>query len=98
MFAQAKWVRVIKGRVLDIVVGLRKQSKTFGKLFSIELKGTNNKQLFVPRGFLHVFLVLENDTIVSYKCDNYYHPDVKHGVIFNDKNLNIDWKLGEDEI
>jgi dTDP-4-dehydrorhamnose 3,5-epimerase len=97
-FAQAKLVRVIKGSVLDVVVDVRKESKTFGKVFSIELKGTNNKQLFVPRGFLHGFSVLENDTIVSYKCDNYYHPDAEDGVIFNDKNLNIDWKLGEDEI
>jgi dTDP-4-dehydrorhamnose 3,5-epimerase len=97
-FAQAKLVRVIKGRVLDVVVDVRKESKTFGKVFSIELSGTNSKQLFVPRGFLHGFSVLEDDTIVAYKCDNYYKPEAEDGVIFNDKDLNIDWNLKEEEI
>ncbi len=97
-YSQAKLVRVIKGKVLDVVVDVRKESKTFGEVFSIELSGDNNKQLFVPRGFLHGFSVLEEDTIVSYKCDNYYHPDSEVGVIYNDKNLGIDWKLHEKEI
>ena len=97
-FAQAKLVRVIKGKVLDVAVDVRKNSSTFGKHFSIELSGENNKQLFVPRGFLHGFIALKDNTIFSYKCDNYYHLEAEDGVIFNDKDLNIDWMLGESEI
>ena len=70
----------------------------FGKVFSVELSGDNNKQLFVPRGFLHGFSVLEDDTIVSYKCDNYYYPEAEDGVMFNDLDLNIDWKLPIDKL
>lgn len=97
-FAQAKLVRVIKGKVLDVAVDVRKDSPTYGKHFSIELSEENNKQLFVPRGFLHGFANLEDDTIFSYKCDNYYNPDAEDGVIYNDVSLNIDWKLDKDEI
>ena len=97
-FAQAKLVRVIKGKVLDVAVDVRKDSPTYGKHFSIELSEENNKQLFVPRGFLHGFATLEDDTIFSYKCDNYYNPDAEDGVIYNDVSLNIDWKLDKDEI
>ena len=96
--AQAKLVRVIKGKVLDVVVDLRKNSPTFGKHFSIELSGENNKQLFVPRGFLHGFITLEDHTIFSYKCDNYYKPEAEDGVIYNDKDLNIDWMLKQEDI
>tara|TARA_B110000902_G_C14069927_1_gene498866 strand:+ start:272 stop:817 length:546 start_codon:yes stop_codon:yes gene_type:complete len=97
-FAQAKLVRVIQGEVLDVVVDARKDSKTFGQSFSCILSGENNKQLFIPKGFLHGFSVLEDNTIVSYKCDNYYNKESEGGVIFNDSELNIDWMLGEDEI
>ncbi len=97
-FAQAKLVRVIKGKVLDITVDVRKNSPTFGQHFSIELSGVNNKQLFIPRGFLHGFATLENDTIFSYKCDNYYHKESERGVIYSDPQLNIDWMLKEEEI
>ena len=97
-FAQAKLVRVVKGKILDVVVDARKGSETFGKVFSIELSEDNNKQLFVPRGFLHGFSVLEDDTIVSYKCDNYYHPDAEDGVMFNDVGLNIDWGIPSGKI
>jgi dTDP-4-dehydrorhamnose 3,5-epimerase len=97
-FAQAKLVRVVKGKILDVAVDFREDSPTFGKHFSIELSEENNKQLFVPRGFLHGFSVLENDTIVSYKCDNYYNSESEFGVVYNDENLNIDWKLNPDEI
>ena len=96
--AQTKLVRVIKGKVLDVAVDLRKDSPTFGKHFSIELSGENNKQLFVPRGFAHGFVTLESNTIFSYKCDNYYNKEAEGGVIYNDKDLNIDWKLTENEI
>lgn len=97
-FAQAKLVRVIQGKILDIVVDVRENSSTFGKHFSIELSGENNKQLFVPRGFLHGFSVLENNTIFSYKCDNYYDKASEDGVIYNDKDLGIDWLLEKEEI
>jgi len=97
-FAQAKLVRVIKGKVLDVAVDARKDSPTFGKHFAIELSGENNKQLFVPRGFLHGFATLEDNTIFSYKCDNYYAKGTEFGVMYNDKDLNIDWKLSEEEI
>ena len=96
--AQAKLVRVIKGKVLDVVVDLRKNSPTFGKHFSIELSGENNKQLFVPRGFAHGFSVLQDDTIFGYKCDNYYQKEAEGVILYNDKELNIDWKLEESEI
>jgi len=98
ILSQAKFVRVIKGSVLDIVVDVRKDSSTYGEHFSIELSEDNNKQLFVPRGFLHGFVTLEDHTIFSYKCDNYYQPDAEEGVIFNDKDLGIDWNLKEEEI
>lgn len=97
-FAQAKLVRVVKGKVLDVVVDAREDSETFGEVFSIELSGENNKQLFIPRGCLHGFSVLENDTIVSYKCDNYYEPDAESGVIYSDKDLEIDWRLKDHEV
>ena len=97
-FSQAKLVRVIKGKILDVVVDARKDSETFGKVFSVELSGDNNKQLFIPRGFLHGFSVLEDDTIVSYKCDNYYYPEAEYGVMFNDLDLKIDWKIPSEKI
>jgi dTDP-4-dehydrorhamnose 3,5-epimerase len=97
-FSQAKLVRVIKGKVLDVVVDVRKQSKTFGKHFTIELSGNNNRQLYIPRGFLHGFSVLEEGTIFAYKCDNYYHKLSEDGVVYNDKSLDIDWMLNENEI
>ncbi|MFY0631995.1 MAG: dTDP-4-dehydrorhamnose 3,5-epimerase [Flavobacteriaceae bacterium] len=96
--AQAKLVRVIKGRVLDVAVDLRPNSVTYGKSFSIELSEVNKLQLYVPRGFAHGFSVLENDTIFSYKCDNYYNKESEGGIIFNDSDLNIDWMLEDHEI
>ncbi|WP_034042364.1 dTDP-4-dehydrorhamnose 3,5-epimerase [Wocania ichthyoenteri] len=92
-FSQAKLVRVIKGRVLDVCVDLRKKSLTFGKHFSIILDTIEHKQLFIPKGFAHGFLVLEDHTIFSYKCDNYYNKASEKGIIYNDKELNIDWNF-----
>jgi len=97
-FEQAKLVRVINGSVLDICVDLRKGSKTFGKNFSVILSEENKKQLFIPRGFAHGFVVLEDDTIFSYKCDNYYNKASEGGIIYNDKDLNIDWHLPNSEL
>ncbi|WCO01655.1 dTDP-4-dehydrorhamnose 3,5-epimerase [Psychroserpens ponticola] len=90
-FQQAKLVTVISGSVLDVSVDIRPNSPTFGKHFSIVLNETNKKQLFIPRGFAHGFLVLEDDTIFSYKCDNYYNKSAERGIIYNDHTLNIDW-------
>jgi dTDP-4-dehydrorhamnose 3,5-epimerase len=95
--AQAKLVRVIEGVVLDVVVDLRKDSKTYGEQFSIELSASNKKQLFVPRGFAHGFIVLSDTAIFSYKCDNYYNKASEGGIIYNDKHLNIDWQLPESQ-
>lgn len=96
--SQAKLVRVIKGKVQDVAVDLRPKSETFGHYVSVELSESNKKQLFVPRGFAHGFLVLEDNTIFSYKCDNYYNKDSESGIIFNDVDLNINWNLPEDEL
>jgi len=98
VYAQAKLVRVIKGKVLDIAVDLRENSKTFGQYISVELTEENKKQLFIPKGFAHGFIVLSDTAIFSYKCDNYYNKESEQGIIFNDKDLNIDWQLPEDQI
>ncbi|HEB62692.1 MAG TPA: dTDP-4-dehydrorhamnose 3,5-epimerase [Bacteroidetes bacterium] len=97
-FAQAKLVRVIKGRVLDMAVDIRERSETYGKYFSLELNETNKKQLFIPRGFAHGFVVLSEEAIFTYKCDNYYNKEAEGGIIYNDPHLNIDWKIDPAEI
>ena len=91
--AQAKLVRVLEGAVLDVVVDLRKGSPTFGQHFSIELTASNHKQFFVPAGFAHGFVVLSEMATFFYKVDKYYEPGNEVGIMFNDKDLNIDWKL-----
>ncbi|KJD34097.1 dTDP-4-dehydrorhamnose 3,5-epimerase [Tamlana nanhaiensis] len=96
-FAQAKLVRAVKGMVLDIVVDLRTDSPTYGEHVSVELSEENKKQLFVPRGFAHGFIVLSETALFSYKCDNFYNKASEGGIIYNDKNLNIDWKLNADD-
>lgn len=97
-YAQSKLVRVTQGSVLDVCVDLREQSPTFGKSFSVVLSANNKKQLFVPRGFAHGFLVLENQTVFNYKCDNYYHKPSEAGIIYNDKHININWNFSEEEL
>jgi len=92
-WAQAKLVRVVKGRVLDVAVDIRKESPTYGQHISVELTEDNKKQLFVPRGFAHGFVVLSDTAIFSYKCDNYYNKEAEGGIMYNDTTLNIDWKL-----
>jgi dTDP-4-dehydrorhamnose 3,5-epimerase len=91
--AQAKLVRVIKGKVLDIIVDLRKNSETFGKQYSIVLDDVEHKQLFVPRGFAHGFITLSESSIFAYKCDNFYDAASESGIIYNDKDLALDWQL-----
>lgn len=97
-YAQAKLVSVAKGKVLDVCVDLRNDSETFGKHFSIILDDKNNKQLFMPRGFAHGFLVLEDNTIFTYKCDNYYNKSSEKGILFSDSSLKIDWNFPENLI
>jgi dTDP-4-dehydrorhamnose 3,5-epimerase len=92
-YTQAKLVRVIEGRVLDVAVDIRKSSPTFGQHVSVELTGENKHQLFVPHGFAHGFVVLSDNATFAYKVDNYYAPEYDQGIIFNDKQLAIDWKL-----
>lgn len=95
--AQAKLVRVVSGKVLDIVVDLRKESETFGKSFSVVLDAVENLQLFVPRGFAHGFITLSEKSIFSYKCDTYYHKASESGIIYNDATLALDWHLPKEE-
>lgn len=92
-FAQAKLVRVIRGSVRDVVVDLRESSPTFGKHLTIELSEHNGQALFIPKGFAHGFLALENETVFQYKCDAYYHPEAEGGIIYNDPELQIDWGI-----
>jgi dTDP-4-dehydrorhamnose 3,5-epimerase len=95
--SQAKLVQVIKGKVLDVCVDIRKESPTFGKHFSIILDDIDRKQLFVPRCFAHGFLVLEDNTIFSYKCDNFYNKESESGIIYNDESLAIDWGISDND-
>lgn len=94
-FAQTKLVRVLEGKVLDVVVDLRSDSLTFGQHFSIELSEDNFKQLLIPHGFAHGFSVLSEVAVFAYKCDNYYNKNSERGIIFNDPKLSIDWKINE---
>ena len=95
---QTKLVRVIKGSVLDVAVDIRKGSPTFGQHVAVELTAENKKQLLVPRGFAHGFVVLSKQAIFAYKVDNYYSPECDRGFAFNDKALGIDWKLKPSEL
>jgi dTDP-4-dehydrorhamnose 3,5-epimerase len=96
--AQAKLVRVLEGAVLDIAVDLRKDSPTFGQHYAIELTAENHKQFFVPAGFAHGFVVLSERATFFYKVDKFYQPGNEVGIIYNDKDLNIDWQLPVREI
>jgi dTDP-4-dehydrorhamnose 3,5-epimerase len=91
--AQAKLIRVLTGKILDVVVDIRQGSLSFGKSFSIELSAENKKQLFIPKGFAHGFSVLSEDAVISYKCDQFYNKQSESGIIYNDQALAIDWQI-----
>lgn len=92
-YAQAKLIRVIKGSILDVAVDLRQGSSTFGKHFKHMLSGDNKKQLYIPKGFAHGFLSLEDGTILNYKCSDYYNAESESSIIWNDPDLSIDWGI-----
>ena len=96
-FPQSKLVRVVHGKVLDVVVDIRKGSPSFGKCFSKELSAENRIQLFIPKGFAHGYITLSDFSIFSYKVDNYYNEKSERGILYNDSLLNIDWKLNKEE-
>ncbi len=97
-YSQAKLLRVIKGRVLDVAVDLRYSSPTFGKHIKVELSEDNKRQLFIPRGFAHGFLVLSQEAIFTYKVDNVYAPHAEGCLLYNDKTVGIDWSIADTEI
>lgn len=96
--AQAKLVRVLQGRVLDVAVDIRPDSPTFGKHVAVELSDENKRQLFIPRGFLHGFSVLSETAVFAYKCDNLYAPSAEFGVRFDDPDIGVDWKIPADKV
>lgn len=96
-YTQAKLVRVISGRVLDVAVDIRRQSPTFGQHVSVELSGDDHRQLFIPRGFAHGFAVLSEEAVFAYKCDNVYMPSSEAGIRLDDPSLGIDWQVPRDK-
>ena len=97
-FAQAKLVRVVRGSVLDVGVDLRAGSPTYGRWHAEELTGENHRMMFIPRGFAHGFVVLSEEVVFQYKCDNFYCPSSEGGLAWNDPTLAIDWRLPKDDI
>jgi dTDP-4-dehydrorhamnose 3,5-epimerase len=96
--AQAKLVRVLQGKVLDIAVDIRKNAPTFGQHVAFELSDTSHTQLYIPRGFAHGFLVLSERAVFFYKCDNYYNKQAEGGLMYNDPSLQIDWRMSDEEL
>ncbi len=97
-YAQAKLVRVLEGKVLDVAVDARKGSPTFGQYVSVELSAENQRQLFIPRGFLHGFGVLSETAIFAYKCDNFYHKESEFGIRYDDPKIGVDWQIPAEKI
>ncbi|MDX1630181.1 MAG: dTDP-4-dehydrorhamnose 3,5-epimerase, partial [Fulvivirga sp.] len=96
--SQAKLIRALSGSILDVAVDIRKSSDTYGQHFSMELSDKNKKQLLIPRGFAHGFVVLSETAEIIYKCDNFYHKEAEGGFVFNDPAFNIDWKIPADDM
>jgi dTDP-4-dehydrorhamnose 3,5-epimerase len=96
--AQSKLLRVLEGRIFDVAVDIRRNSQTYGEWFGIELSAENKKQLLIPKGFAHGFSVLSQSAVVFYKCDELYAPETDAGILYNDTNLNIDWKIPTDKV
>lgn len=96
--AQAKLVRVVEGKVLDVAVDIRPGSPTLGKHVAVELSGENHRQVFIPRGFAHGFAVLSKEAVFQYKCDNLYAPEAEGAIAWNDPALGIDWKIPADDV
>ncbi|MEI8217932.1 MAG: dTDP-4-dehydrorhamnose 3,5-epimerase [Elusimicrobiota bacterium] len=92
-FTQAKLVRVVQGKILDVVVDIRKDSPQCGRWISVELSGENKRQIFVPRGYAHGFVSLSDEVVLQYKCDNFYQPSSEAGIRYDDATLNIDWQI-----
>lgn len=96
-FAQTKLIRVLEGKVLDVVVDIRKGSPTYGESFSVELSAENNRQLFIPAGFAHGFSVLSQTAVVLYKCDQFYNKESEGGIRYDDPSLHIDWQIAKEK-
>lgn len=96
--AQAKLVRVVSGRVLDVAVDLREGSPTYGKHVAVELSGENHRQVFIPKGFAHGFSVLSEEAVFQYKCDDYYAPETEGAVAWDDPDIAIDWRIPADDM
>lgn len=92
---QGKLVRVLKGKVFDVAVDLRKESETYGKWFGVELSDENKKQFYIPEGFAHGFLVMSDEAVFAYKCTDFYHPGDEGGILWNDSDIGIDWPISE---
>jgi len=93
-FSQSKLIRVIEGKIFDVALDIRKESRTFGKWFGIELDSESKEQFLIPKGFAHGFSVLSDVAVIQYKCDNAYNPQYERGIALNDPDLDINWKLG----
>ena len=97
-YEQAKLVRAVSGRILDIAVDIRKESPSYGHYVGVELSGQDKNMLFIPRGYAHGFAVLSETAVVQYKCDNFYAPDYERGIRFDDPYLSIDWRIPADRL
>lgn len=97
-YAQAKLVRVVSGRVLDVAVDIRRGSPTYGRSVAVELSGENHRQFFLPKGMAHGFAVLSDEAVFQYKCDEYYHPEAEGAIAWDDPTLAIDWHISSNQV